>query len=62
MDAEKEDKFMKNLISTETTHVITELKKIIEDKCYIEEEGGENLKSLVTLCLQQPEDGKHNIC
>ena len=60
MDAEKEDKFMKNLISQETKHAITALKNIIEDKNYIEEEGDENLKCLVTLCLQPPEDQMRN--
>jgi len=60
MDAEKEDKFMKNLISQETKHAITALKNIIEDKNYIEEEGDENLKCLVTLCLQPPKDQMRN--
>ena len=59
MDSVKQDKFMKELISCETREAITELKDIINDQDIVSEQGCENLKSLISLCLQQSEEVKN---
>ena len=61
MDALKQDKFMKELISKETFEAVTELKKIIKEKgCdSTEKNDNKNVKNLINLCLQQSKDAKN---
>ena len=63
MDAAKQDKFMKELISRETVEAVTELKKIIKGKSNnpAEKEEYKDVKNLINLCLQQSKDAKNGI-
>ena len=60
MEALKQDKFMKELISRETIEAVTELKKIIKEKgCdFAEKKYYKNVKNLVNVCLQQSKEAK----
>ena len=61
MEAIKQDKFMKELISRETIEAVTELKKIIKEKGndFAEKKDYKNVKNLINLCLQQSKDAKN---
>ena len=63
MDAAKQDKFMKELISRETVEAVTELKKIIKGKSNnpAEKEEYKDVKNLINLSLQQSKDAKNGI-
>ena len=61
MEASKQDKFMKELISRETIEAVTELKKIIKEKGsdLAENKDYKNVKNLINVCLQQSKDAKN---
>ena len=63
MEAAKQDKFLKELISRETVEAVTELKRLIKDKSYTTDEKEEykHVKNLINLCLQQSKDAKNGI-
>ena len=56
MDAKKQDRFMKDLILRESKEAITELRDIINDKNYKSDHESENIRPLITLCIQESEN------
>ena len=56
MDAKKQDRFMKELISRESKEAITELRDIINDKNYKSDHESDNIRPLITRCIQEWEN------